>query len=169
MITRRGIEWLSQAADDPAMCRMAWLDDPQQPHLLAVGHIFDVLTTGQRLGTETFDQLRLHGMPVGPVMVDRAASRMGFFLPPGSQEKFARALARESESAIPYRYLGLGSYVVAPGPLALTGDRFEWLKPPARPQHGSPFQTVSLAVMFAAASFLIDRADHYGQAMADVR
>jgi hypothetical protein len=169
MITRRGIEWLSQAADDPALCRTTWLDDPRWPYLLGVGRLFDVLTTDQRMGMETFDQLRLHEMPVGAVMVDRAAGRMGFFLPPGSQGQFARALERETESPAQYRYLGKGSYVVAPGPLALTGDRFEWLKPPSRPQHASPLQTVSLAVMFSAASYLIDRADHYGQATADVR
>src|SRR5689334_10828260 len=103
MITRRGIEWLSQAADDPALCRMTWLDDPREPYLLAVGHLFDVLAAQQRMGMETYDQLRLPGMPGGPVMVHRGAGRMGFLLPPGSEEQFVRALARETDSPAEYR------------------------------------------------------------------
>jgi hypothetical protein len=164
-MTRRSIEWLSRAADDPALCQMAWRDDPRAPYLLGAGRLFDVVATDHRTGTETLDQLRLHGMQVGPVMADRAAGRVGFLLPAGSQERFERSLAQQTEMPPAYRFLSLGSYVVAPGPMALTGDRFEWMNAPVRPQHGSPLQVVSLAVMFAAAALLIGLADSYGQGM----
>lgn len=168
-MTRRSIEWLSRAADDPALCHMTWMDDPRSPYLLAAGRLFDVVATDHRTGMETVDQLRLHGMPVGPVMADRAAGRIGFFLPARSQERFEKSLARETDSPSAYRFLGEGSYVVAPGPMALTGDRFEWLNAPVRPQHGSPLQVVSLAVMFAAAGLLISLADRYGQETSHAR
>ncbi|WP_329141107.1 bifunctional DNA primase/polymerase [Streptomyces sp. NBC_01476] len=169
MMTRRGIEWLSLASDDPAQCRMAWMDDPRQPRLLAAGQLFDVLAVDQTAGMETFDQLRRRGMPVGPVMVDRAAERMGFFLPAGSRERFVKSLSRETDTPPPYTVLDAGSFVVVPGPMALTGDRFEWVNAPIRPQYGSPLQTVALAVMFAAASQLIARARQYGLETADAQ
>jgi hypothetical protein len=114
-MTRRSIEWLSRAADDPALCHMMWMDDPRSPYLLAAGRLFDVVTTDHRTGMETVDQLRLHEMPVGPVMADHAAGRIGFFLPAGSKERFEKSLARETDSPSPYRFLSQGSYVVAQG------------------------------------------------------
>ncbi|WP_237554611.1 MULTISPECIES: bifunctional DNA primase/polymerase [unclassified Streptomyces] len=168
-MTRRGIEWLSRAADDPAVCRTAWLDDPRQPYLLAAGRHFDVVATDQTAGMETFDQLRRRGMPVGPVMVDRAADRMGFFLPRASRDRFARALGRETDNPPRHTFLDTGSYVVVPGPMSLTGDRFEWLDAPIRPQHGSPLQVVALAVMLTASCQLLARIEQYGQETVDVR
>ncbi|MBD0736445.1 hypothetical protein BGM09_25365 [Streptomyces sp. CBMA29] len=106
-------------------------------------------------------------MPVGAVMVDRGANRMGFFLPAESQQRFEAALSRETATPPQYRILAEGSYVVVPGPMALTGDRFEWLSAPTHSQHGSPLQTVALAVMLAASSELLARADKYGQETAD--
>ncbi|MEU6849125.1 bifunctional DNA primase/polymerase [Actinacidiphila alni] len=167
MMTRRGIEWLSLASEDPTQCRMMWLDDPRQPQLVATGALFDVLAVDQQTGMETFDQLRRRGMPVGAVMVDRGASRMGFFLPPESGPRFADSLSRETSAPPDYRILGEGSYVVVPGPMALTGDRFEWLNAPTHSQHGSPLQTIALAVMLAASAKLLARAEKYGQETAD--
>lgn len=166
-MTRRAIRWLSLAADDPADCRAVWRSNPRRPYLLPTGHYFDVLTTDHRLGMETFDQLRLHNMPVGPVMADRKAGRIGFFLPVDSQERFSRAVAQNTDAPPEHRFLGEGSYVVVPGPLSLTGDRYEWLNAPFRPQHGSPLQVISLGVMFWAASVIVSLADNYGQEMAD--
>lgn len=168
MMTRRSIEWLSLASEDPTQCHMKWLDDPRQPQLVATGSLFDVLAVDQQTGMETFDQLRRRGMPVGAVMVDRGAGRMGFFLPVESRQQFEQALSRETDAPPQYRILSEDSYVVVPGPMALTGDRFEWLSAPMHPQHGSPLQIIALAVMLAAASQLIARAEHYGQEAARV-
>ena len=167
-MTRRSVDWLSLASEDPVQFRMIWHDEPRAPQLVATGALFDVLATDEKTGTETFDQLRRRGMPVGAVMVDRAAGRMGFFLPAQSEERFGRAMARETDSPPEYRILSQGSYIVVPGPMPLTGDRFEWLNAPVHPQHGSPLQTVALAVMLAASSQLIARAEQYGQESADV-
>jgi len=163
------MDWLSLASADPMQCSKDWDDQPREPQVLATGTYFDVLAIDQRTGMETFDQLRRRGMPVGAVMVDWAARRMGFFLPAVSGPQFARALGQETDNPPDYRVLSEGSYVVVPGPMALSGDRFEWLNAPVRPQHGSPLQTVALAVMFAAASQLIARADRYGQETAHAR
>lgn len=168
-MTRRTMNWLSLASEDAVQCRQGWADEPRKPQVLATGTYFDVLATDQRVGMETFDQLRRRGMPVGAVMVDWAARRMGFFLPPASGPHFARVLGQETDDPPAYRVLSERSYVVVPGPMALSGDRFEWLNAPIRPQDCSRQQTVALAVMFAAASQLIARADRYGQETAHAR
>ncbi|MEU1710637.1 hypothetical protein ABZ478_35855 [Streptomyces sp. NPDC005706] len=72
-MTRRGIEWLSAAAHNPAECRQVWADDPRRPSLLPTGRFFDVLSVEQRLGMEMFDRLQRSGMPVGPAIADRKA------------------------------------------------------------------------------------------------
>jgi hypothetical protein len=167
MVTRRSIEWLSEAADDPQQFRMIWSDDPRKPQLVATGHLFDVVVTGQQLGIETFDQLQRRGMPVGAVTIDRAAGRTGFLLPSDAWALFDRTVKRETATSLAYDYLSDGSYVVLPGPVPLPGDRFEWLNPLMRPQHSSPLQTVALGVMLAASARLIERAERYGQELAD--
>ncbi|MFI0898052.1 bifunctional DNA primase/polymerase [Streptomyces sp. NPDC020983] len=162
MVTRRSIDWLCEASDDPQQFRMVWSDDPRQPQVVATGALFDVVATDQQLGIEALDQLRRRGMPVSAVLIDRAARRTGFMVPPDTQGVFERTLARETSEPLPYRYLGDGSYVVLPGPVPLPGDRFEWLNPLKRRQHCSPLQTVALAVMLAASADLIARAEQYG-------
>ncbi|WUH95733.1 bifunctional DNA primase/polymerase [Streptomyces sp. NBC_00433] len=167
MVTRRSIEWLSEASGDPQQFRMIWSDDPRQPQVVAAGALFDVVVTAQHLGIETLDQLRRRGMPAGAALIDRAAGRTGFLVPPGTRGLFERTVARETVTPPAYRYLGDGSYVVLPGPVPLPGDRFEWLSPMLRPQHCSPLQTVALGVMLAASARLIARAERYGEEMAD--
>jgi hypothetical protein len=169
MVTRRSIDWLSQASDDPEEFRMIWRDDPRQPQLVATGSLFDVVLTDQQVGIETLDQLRRRGMPVGAVAIDRAAGLTGFLLPAGMRALFERNVAQETDTLPRYRFLGEGSYIVLPGPVPLSGDRFEWLNPLIRPQHGSPLQTVALGVMLAASARLIARAEQYGQETAHAR
>ena len=163
MMTRRGLEWLSVAADEPERCRAEWADDPRRPYAVSVGRLFDVVAVDQRLGIETCDQLERHGMPVGPVMADWAARQVGFFLPPGSRSCFERMVAQESADPPAYRYLGFGSILVVPGPMPLTGDRYVWLRAPARRPIGGPTQVAALAAMFVAASELVARAERYGE------
>lgn len=163
MMTRRGLEWLSAAADEPERCRAVWADDPRRPYTLPVGRFFDVVAVDQRHGVETCDQLERHGMPVGPVMADWAARQVGFFLPPGSRNCFGQMVAEESTDPPAYRYLGCGSVVVVPGPMPLTGDRYVWLRAPVWRPLGGPTQVAALAAMFVAASGLVARAERYGE------
>lgn len=167
-VMRSGIQWLVHAADDGEACRRTWEDNPRLPYLLPVGRAFDLLALGQEVGLEALDQLRRRRLPLGPVLIDRAAQQVGFLLPPGSQDCFARAMEREAPLRPDYRYCGEGSFVVIPGPQALTGDRYEWLNPPGESLLLTPDRTAALAVMFAASARLIERAKHYGEEASDV-
>ncbi|MGW7008168.1 bifunctional DNA primase/polymerase [Streptomyces sp. NPDC054933] len=162
-MTRRGIQWLSAAAEDPELCRARWADDPRQPYTLPTGRLFDVVVINQRVGMETFDQLARRGMPTGPVLIDYASKEMGFVLTSRSRDRFERALARETDDVPEYRYLDEGSFVVAPGPMPLSGDRHQWLSAPIGRPVASPLRTIALAVMFVAAAALIARVDQYGE------
>ncbi|WP_330175082.1 bifunctional DNA primase/polymerase [Streptomyces sp. NBC_01498] len=161
------MEWLSSVADDPELCREHWADDPRRPYALPTGVAFDAVVTEQRLGVETFDQLERRGMPVGPVLADRAGRQLGFFLPPKSKDRFERAIARETEAPPTYRYLQRESFIVVPGPISLAGDRYQWLRAPHHPPEPSPLRTVSLAVMLVASAALMERADCYGEEYSD--
>ncbi|MEW1776199.1 bifunctional DNA primase/polymerase [Streptomyces sp. NPDC086777] len=162
-MTRRGIEWLSAAADDPEGCRATWIDDPRAPYMLPTGRYFDVVTVDQRVGMETFDQLLRRGLPFGPTVLDHKAQRVGFFLGSRSQETFLHYLAREEGTAPAYRYLSRGSAVVVPGPIPLRGDRYEWLRAPARRPMANPLRPVALATMLVASAELLARVDRYGE------
>ncbi|WP_319129523.1 bifunctional DNA primase/polymerase [Streptomyces europaeiscabiei] len=162
-MTRRGIEWLSAAADDPATCRAVWADDPRTPCMLATGRFFDVVTVDQRLGLETFDQLVRRGLQFGPAMVDHGARRVGFFLSFDSHESFARFLGKETHTPPQHRYLSRDSVVVVPGPMPLPGDRYQWLRAPSRRPQANPLRPVALATMLVAAAELLARVDRYGE------
>ncbi|WP_369389749.1 bifunctional DNA primase/polymerase [Streptomyces sp. CG1] len=162
-MTRRGVQWLSAVAEDPELCRARWADDPRQPCTLPTGRLFDVVVTNQRIGMETFDQLERRNMPIGPAVIDYVAKQTGFFLPTRSRDRFTRTLARETDTPPEYRYLEQGSYLVVPGPIPLSGDRYQWLDAPLRRPEASPLRTIALAVMFVAAADIIARADRYGE------
>jgi hypothetical protein len=163
-MTRRGVAWLSDAADLPDHCRELWADDPRRPYPFPAGRRFDVVVVEQRLGVETFAQLDRHRLPVGPVMADWATQRVGFFLPPHSRERFDRMLSGETEDAPAYRYLDdESSLVVVPGPMPLSGDRYVWLHAPSADMEGSPARTAALASMLVAAHCVILRAEEYGR------
>ncbi|MFE2044762.1 bifunctional DNA primase/polymerase [Streptomyces sp. NPDC059477] len=81
-LTWRDVEWLAEAADEPAACRAAWANDPRTPYALATGRCFDVVTVDQRLGIEAFDLLLRRGLPLGPAVLDRTARRGGFLSAP---------------------------------------------------------------------------------------
>ncbi|MFP1626605.1 bifunctional DNA primase/polymerase [Streptomyces sp. 5K101] len=162
-MTRRGVEWLSAAADDPAACRATWADDPRAPYMLPTGRFFDVVTVDQRIGIETFDQLLRRGLPFGPTVLDHKARRVGFFLGSQSREDFAHYLAREGGTPPAYRYLSRGSVVVVPGPMPMSGDRYEWLRAPTRRPMANPLRPVALATMLVASAELLARVDRYGE------
>ncbi|MDN5385700.1 bifunctional DNA primase/polymerase [Streptomyces sp. LB8] len=162
-MTRRGMEWLSQAADDPAQCLQVWADDPRMPCLLATGRLFDVVSVEQRLGLEMFDRILRSGLPFGPSLIDRKAQRVGFFLGSQSRETFTHYLERETPSPPPYRYLGEGSAVVVPGPIPLSGDRYQWLRAPMRRPAANPLRPVALATALVASAELLARIDRFDE------
>ncbi|GFH35706.1 hypothetical protein SCWH03_19280 [Streptomyces pacificus] len=157
------MEWLSAAAEDPALCRQAWADDPRMPCLLATGCSFDVVSVEQRLGLEMFDRLTRSSLPFGPSLVDRKAQRVGFFLGSQSRDAFTHYLERETPSPPPYRYLGHGSAVVVPGPIPLSGDRYQWLRTPIRRPEANPLRPVALATALVASAELLARIDRFGE------
>jgi Bifunctional DNA primase/polymerase, N-terminal len=163
MVTKRGLQWLSTAAEDPALCRAVWADDPRRPYLLATGRLFDVVVIPQRVGMETYDQLNRRGLPLGPVMADLGAKRVGFFLPAHSRLAFTEVVAAESAHAPECQYLGAGASVLVPGPVAFSGDRHEWLRAPMRPPDDVPERAAALAVVFVAAAALVARVERYGE------
>ncbi|MFI6021300.1 bifunctional DNA primase/polymerase [Streptomyces sp. NPDC051287] len=162
-MTRRGVEWLSAAADDPADCRATWADDPRSPYMVPAGRLFDMVTVGQRVGMETFDQLLRRGLPFGPTVLDHGSQRVGFFLGSKSREDFAHYLEREEGTPPVYRYLSGGSVVVVPGPMPMPGDRYEWLRAPIRRPMANPLRPVALATMLVASAELLARVDRYGE------
>ncbi|WP_189189410.1 bifunctional DNA primase/polymerase [Streptomyces albiflavescens] len=162
-MTRRGVEWLSAAADDPMACRTTWTEDPRAAYMLPTGHFFDVVSVDQRIGIETFDQLLRRGLPFGPTVLDHKAQRVGFFLGSQSQETFVHYLTQEEATPPAYRYLSRGSVVVVPGPMPMSGDRYEWLRAPTRRPMANPLRPVALATMLVASAELLARVDRYGE------
>lgn len=162
-MTRRGMEWLSAAADDPAQCRQVWADDPRMPCLLSTGRYFDAVSVDERLGLEMFDRLQRSGLPFGPSVVDRKAQRVGFFLGSRSRETFTYYLRHETSSPPPHRYLGEGSVVVVPGPIPLSADRYQWLRAPMRRPEANPLRPVALATALVAAAEVLARIDRFDE------
>ncbi|RLL68889.1 hypothetical protein D7M15_20960 [Streptomyces sp. Z26] len=163
-MTRRGIDWLAAAADEPMKCKAVWADDPRRPCVLPTGKHFDAVVLDERVGLETFDQLDRRRLPLGPVMVDHASRQVGFLLPAKSEQRFARLLPEGADDGSPaHKYLGVGGHIVVPGPIALSGDRYEWLRAPVRHSDWSPARIAALAAMFVAAHSLLVRADQYGR------
>lgn len=115
-----GVEWLAAAAADPRACKRAW-DQGHGTALLEAGRYWDVVSVPERLGLLTLDLLWRPSLPVpGPTLVDTAAQRVGFFLPPDPHSRWVGA---------GLRHAGRGSWVAVPPPYR--SARFlEWLVPP---------------------------------------
>ncbi|MFD4576109.1 hypothetical protein ACFWNK_26965 [Streptomyces sp. NPDC058417] len=116
----RGVEWLAAAASDPRDCKRAW-DRGTGVTLLEAGRYWDVVSVPDRLGLLALDLLWQPTLPVpGPTLVDTAAHRVGFFLPPDPRSRWIGAGLRRA---------GRGSWVAVPPPYRPA--RFlEWLVPP---------------------------------------
>jgi hypothetical protein len=116
----QGVEWLAAAAPDPRACKRAW-DQGTGTVLLEAGRYWDVLSVPDQLGLLTLDVLWQEPLQVpGPTLVDTAAQRVGFFLPPDPASHWVGA---------GLRHAGKGTWVAVPPPYRPA--RFlEWLIPP---------------------------------------
>ncbi|WP_330455854.1 hypothetical protein OIB37_02600 [Streptomyces sp. NBC_00820] len=116
----RGVEWLAAAAPDPRACKRDW-DHGEGVALLEAGRFWDVLSVPERLGLLALDLLWLPSPYVpGPTLVDSAAERVGFFLPPDPADGWVGA---------GLRYATRGSWVAVPPPYR-PARSLEWLVPP---------------------------------------
>ncbi|MCX5000123.1 hypothetical protein ABZ722_24795 [Streptomyces longwoodensis] len=116
----RGVEWLAAAATDPRACKRDW-DQGNGVALLRAGRFWDVLSVPDRLGLLTLDLLWQPSLPVpGPTLVDTAAHRVGFFLPPDPDSRWIGAGVRHARR---------GAWVAVPPPYR-PARSLEWLVPP---------------------------------------
>ncbi|MEU0335603.1 hypothetical protein [Streptomyces sp. NPDC006193] len=117
---KRGVEWLAAAAADPRSCKWQW-DHGEGIALLEAGRFWDVLSVPERMGLLALDLLWRPGSSVpGPTLVDTAAGRVGFLLPPDPSGGWVGA---------GLRCAGRGSWVAVPPPYR-PARYLEWLVPP---------------------------------------
>ncbi|MEV0783017.1 hypothetical protein AB0I52_08520 [Streptomyces sp. NPDC050423] len=117
---KAAVEWLVSVAPDPGACRREWERDPRGIALLPAGRRWDVLILPGRLGCRTLDVLtRLIDRP-GPVLAGFGDARIGFFVPPGTADRWIGTGIRGA---------GQGTWIVVPRPGRAAGG-VRWLIPP---------------------------------------
>ncbi|AWW41237.1 MULTISPECIES: hypothetical protein [Streptomyces] len=120
LIWTRGVEWLAAAAPDPKECKRQW-DHGDGIALLEAGRFWDVVSVPDQLGLLTLDLLWRPSLPIpGPTLVDTAAHRVGFLLPPDPGSRWIGAGLRHASK---------GSWVAVPPPYR-SARYLEWLIPP---------------------------------------
>ncbi|KAB1149276.1 hypothetical protein F7R91_05835 [Streptomyces luteolifulvus] len=117
--TRPAVEWLAAAATDPRSCKRQWHGESGIA-VLACGRFWDVLSVPEDLGRQTLDALLCLPQAPGPVLVDTAARRVAFFLPPDPEGRWI---------GTGIRYAGQGAWIAVPAPHRAAG-RLCWLVPP---------------------------------------
>jgi hypothetical protein len=137
---KSAIEWLVSVAADPDGCRSEWERNPLGVALLPAGRLWDVLILTGELGSPTLDVLTLLDRP-GPVLADFGDSRIGFFVPPGTAERWLGTGIRAA---------GRGTWIVVPYPGRPTGG-VRWLVPPDGTGHLTDPVVLELAMHEAAA------------------
>src|SRR5690242_19422081 len=116
----RSVEWLAAAATNPRACKRQW-DQGSGSVLLEAGRYWDVLSAPEQLGLLALDILWSDPLQVpGPTLVDCAAQRVGFFLPPDPTSRWEGS---------GLRHLGRGSWIAVPPPYRSAGP-LEWIVPP---------------------------------------
>jgi hypothetical protein len=120
MEARSAVEWLVSAAPDPEACRFEWERNPHGVALLPAGRRWDVLILPATLGRPTLEVLtRLVDRP-GPVLADFGDARIGFFVEPGTTDRWLGTGVRGA---------GDGTWVVVPYPGRMA-DGVRWLVSP---------------------------------------
>ncbi|MEU5794563.1 hypothetical protein ABZ800_13715 [Streptomyces sp. NPDC047813] len=118
--TKAAVEWLASVAPDPRGCRREWERNPHGVALLPAGRAWDVLILPAHLGHPTLDVLTRMLDRTGPVLADFGDNRIGFFVAPGTAERWLGTGVRAA---------GHGTWIVVPHPgRASRGVR--WLVPP---------------------------------------
>ncbi|MFG3308787.1 hypothetical protein [Streptomyces wuyuanensis] len=119
------VDWLVSVAPDPDDWRRRWENHPRGLALLPTGRHWDVLVLPGGIAGPTLDVLtRLTDRP-GPVLADFGATphgrdpapRMGFFVPPGTSERWVGTGTHTA---------GAGAWVVLPYP-GRTAGGVRWL------------------------------------------
>lgn len=119
------VDWLVSVAPDPDDWRRRWESHPRGLALLPTGRHWDVLVLPGEIAGPTLDVLtRLTDRP-GPVLADfgptphgrNPAPRMGFFVPPGTSERWVGTGTHAA---------GAGAWVVLPYP-GRTAGGVRWL------------------------------------------
>ncbi|MER6127603.1 hypothetical protein ABT173_34460 [Streptomyces sp. NPDC001795] len=116
----QGVEWLAAAASDPQACKREW-DQGHGTVLMEAGHHWDVVSVPHQLGLLTLDILWFDPVRTpGPTLVDSAAQRVGFFVPPDPAGHWVGAGVRHA---------GKGSWISVPPPYR-SARALEWIVPP---------------------------------------
>ncbi|MFX4291358.1 hypothetical protein [Streptomyces bohaiensis] len=117
--TDGAVLWLAAAAADPERCRRRWARGGG-PVELSAGARWDALVLPSHLGIETLAVLHRTGGGAGPVLLDRGAGTVAYFVPPGSAGAWL---------ATGVRALGTGTRLLTPRPDVVAGE-VRWLVGP---------------------------------------
>ncbi len=115
--TTGAMEWLADAALDPADCARQWRRHEPDVTLLPAGRRWDVVITPERLGLAVLQGLSACRLRPGPVLLDTCARLIGFFVPPGATTCWL---------ASGIRCAGKGAWIATPWPRP-TRERLRWL------------------------------------------
>ncbi|MFF3906865.1 hypothetical protein ACFYZJ_12905 [Streptomyces sp. NPDC001848] len=116
----RGVQWLAAAAPDPHACTQQW-ERGDGTVLLEAGRHWDVVSVPRHLGLLALDILWDDPLRTpGPTLVDSAALRVGFFVPPDPPGHWAGAGVRHASK---------GTWIAVPPPYR-PGGSLEWIVPP---------------------------------------
>ncbi|MFE1900216.1 hypothetical protein [Streptomyces yangpuensis] len=106
------MEWCVPAPPSPGPARRVGPPPPGGAPLLPAGRLWDVLVLPGELGRATLDVLEPLTDRPGPVLADFGASRLGFFVPPGTASHWIGTGVRGA---------GRGAWIVVPYPGRATG------------------------------------------------
>ncbi|MFE7194066.1 bifunctional DNA primase/polymerase [Kitasatospora sp. NPDC057541] len=135
-----GLDWLTQAAPDPAAFREQWERTGLGLVLLPAGRRWDVLSVPARLGRPAVDLLGAGAC--GPVLADFGDEHIGFLVPAGTAARWI---------GTGVRCAGEGTWVVVPHP-DRRGGGVRWLVPPDGTGRLSDPVLLELALHEAAAA-----------------
>ncbi|NEA42284.1 hypothetical protein [Streptomyces sp. SID11385] len=114
------LEWLANAAPEPAACLRRWERDPRGTTLLPAGRLWDVMVLPGSLGRATLEVLGRVVERPGPVLADAGRDCLGFLVPVGTAAQWVGGEVRCA---------GRGTWLVVPRPGETAGG-IGWIVPP---------------------------------------